>query len=72
MNNEDRTLFGIKGIGGMLLTTVLLIVILVLLTIWGLKAQQEVMQKPYSLENASDIKMLGSKKSDHIIIKDTQ
>ncbi|CDG56892.1 Putative periplasmic protein [Campylobacter coli 76339] len=49
----------------MLIATVLLLAILVGLTIWGLKAQQEVMQQPYSLKDIQNVKMLGSKEQDH-------
>lgn len=70
MDNQNRSLFGIGGVGGMLIATILLIAILVVLTIWGIKAQQEVMQKPYSLDNASEVKQFGSKQNIHINIKD--
>lgn len=56
----------------MLIATVLLLTILVLLTIWGVKTQRDVMQKPYVLKDAQSIQMRGSKASDHIIIKEAQ
>ncbi|TXE88402.1 DUF4006 family protein [Campylobacter volucris] len=70
MENSNRCVFSLSGVGGMLVATVLLLTILVTLTICGLKIQQEVMQKPYKLENANEIKMFNSKEVDHIIIKE--
>ncbi|ECO3620984.1 DUF4006 family protein, partial [Campylobacter jejuni] len=51
MENNNRCVFSLSGVTGMLIATVLLLAILAVLTIWGLKAQQEVMQKPYSLKD---------------------
>lgn len=70
MENTNRCVFSLSGVTGMLIATVLLIAILVGLTIWGIKAQQSVMQAPYSLENASQVKEFGSKQSEHMLIKD--
>ncbi|EOJ9143385.1 DUF4006 family protein, partial [Campylobacter coli] len=61
MENNNRCVFSLSGVTGMLIATVLLLAILVVLTIWGLKAQQEVMQKPYSLKDVQSVKMFGSK-----------
>ena len=69
MENTNRCVFSLSGVTGMLIATVLLIAILVALTIWGIRVQQEVMQKPYTLENAQSIKMKGSKMQDHVIVK---
>ncbi|EFU2375148.1 DUF4006 family protein [Campylobacter jejuni] len=72
MENNNRCVFSLSGVTGMLIATVLLLAILVVLTIWGLKAQQEVMQKPYSLKDVQSVKMFGSKEQDHRSIKETQ
>jgi len=40
MENTNRSLFGLNGITGMLIATLLLLSILVFLTIWGIKVQQ--------------------------------
>ncbi|TKX32883.1 DUF4006 family protein [Campylobacter aviculae] len=69
MENTNRCVFSLSGITGMLIATVLLLSILVVLTILGLKAQQQVMQKPYSLKDIQSVKMFGSKEQDHRIIK---
>ena len=68
--NFNRGVFGFSGLTGMLIATALLLTILVVLTIWGLKAQQEVMQKPYSLENPQEVKLFGSQEQDHMKIKE--
>lgn len=59
MENQERTLFGIGGVGGMLVATVLLLIILAVLTCLGITAQQNVMQKPYERERGelSGVKM---------------
>ncbi|EAH7736196.1 DUF4006 family protein [Campylobacter jejuni] len=72
MENNNRCVFSLSGVTGMLIATVLLLAILVVLTIWGLKAQQEVMQKPYSLKDVQSVKMFGSKEQDHRGIKEAQ
>ena len=61
MENNNRCVFSLSGVTGMLIATVLLLAILAVLTIWGLKAQQEVMQKPYSLKDVQSVKMFGSR-----------
>ncbi len=38
--NTNRAIFGLNGITGMLIATVLLLSILVVLTIWGIGVQQ--------------------------------
>ncbi|ELC9558767.1 DUF4006 family protein [Campylobacter jejuni] len=72
MENNNRCVFSLSGVTGMLIATVLLLAILVVLTIWGLKAQQEVMQKPYNLKDVQSVKMFGSKEQDHRSIKEAQ
>ncbi|EGJ7688288.1 DUF4006 family protein [Campylobacter jejuni] len=72
MENNNRCVFSFSGVTGMLIATVLLLAILAVLTIWGLKAQQEVMQKPYSLKDVQSVKMFGSKEQDHRSIKEAQ
>jgi hypothetical protein len=45
--NTNRSVFGLHGITGMLIATVLLLSILVFLTTWDIKIQQASAQKPY-------------------------
>ncbi len=66
MDNTNRNVFGLNGIAGMLIATVLLISILVVLTIWGLKAQQEVANKPYEITTPQAIKMVDKANADLI------
>ncbi|HEH4199551.1 TPA: DUF4006 family protein [Campylobacter jejuni] len=72
MENNNRCVFSLSGVTGMLIATVLLLAILAVLTIWSFKAQQEVMQKPYSLKDVQSVKMFGSKEQDHRSIKEAQ
>ena len=58
MDNVNRNVFGLHGIAGMLIATVLLLSILVGLTIWAISAQQEVANKPYEITNPQAIKMI--------------
>lgn len=68
--NTNRGVFALNGVTGMLIATVLLLSILAGLTCWGISAQQNVMQKPYTFKNDKQVKEFGSKRSQHIIIKD--
>ncbi len=63
MENTNRNVFGLHGITGMLIATVLLISILVGLTIWGISAQQEAVDNPYEITNPQAIKMIDSENS---------
>ncbi len=66
MENTNRNVFGLHGLTGALIATVLLVVILVVLTILGIKAQQEVADKPYEITNPQAIKMIDTKNADLI------
>lgn len=57
MDNHNRNIFGLHGITGMLIATVLLLSILVGLTIWGINVQQKEVRNPYKLEKIEDAKM---------------
>ena len=46
MENTNRNVFGLHGITGMLIATVLHLSILAVLTVLGISAQQEVANKP--------------------------
>jgi uncharacterized iron-regulated membrane protein len=45
--NTNRSVFGIHGVTGMLIATILLLSILAFLTVWGIQVQQANAQKPY-------------------------
>ncbi len=57
MENTNRNVFGLNGISGMLIATVLLLSILAVLTVCGIKAQQAVADKPYSIKDPQAIQM---------------
>ncbi len=69
MENTNRSVFGLSGVTGMLIATVLLLSILAGLTVWGIKAQQEVANKPYTIKDAYTIKMRDNSAQGHKIIK---
>ena len=72
MESMNRSVFGFGGVGGMLITTAILLSILVVLTYLGIVAQQDVMQKPYKLVDPSSIEMRSSveKAAEVIVIKE--
>ncbi|MCF6341018.1 MAG: DUF4006 family protein [Sulfurimonas sp.] len=65
--NENRGLFALDGITGMLIATVLLLIILVGLTIWSLGVQNANAVNYYDIKNEQSIKMFGSKVEDHVV-----
>ncbi|QFR44040.1 DUF4006 family protein [Sulfurimonas sp. CVO] len=65
--NENRSIFSLDGITGMLIATILLLAILVFLSIWAVNVQQKSSSNFYDLKDETSIKMIGSKESDHII-----
>ena len=70
--NENRSVFALDGITGMLIATVLLLTILAGLTVWGLGVQNANMQNFYDVKNETQIGsgIMGkniSKASDHIV-----
>lgn len=71
MENQNRCVFGLGGVGGMLIATVLLLSILVVLTILGIGAQQDVMQKPYEYDRSelAGVKMLDSYDTESKIMR---
>ncbi|MCK4874322.1 MAG: DUF4006 family protein [Sulfurimonas sp.] len=65
--NENRSLFALDGITGMLIATVLLLVILVVLTITSLGVQNANATNYYDIKDEQSIKMFGSKAEDHVV-----
>ena len=63
--NENRSIFALDGITGMLIATVLLLSILAVLTMLGLGAQQNNAQKFYQIENPKEIKMFSVDNAKH-------
>ncbi|MBN1840371.1 MAG: DUF4006 family protein [Campylobacterales bacterium] len=69
MENTNRNVFGLNGITGMLIATVLLLSILVGLTVWGISAQQEVANKPYKITDPQAIKMRDTQNATQKVIE---
>ena len=70
--NENRSVFALDGITGMLIATVLLLTILAGLTVWGIGVQNANMANFYDIKNETQIGsgIMGkniSKASDHIV-----
>lgn len=65
--NENRSVFALDGITGMLIATVLLLTILAVLTVIGLGVQNSNAANFYDIKDAQSIKMIGSTQADHII-----
>jgi len=66
--NTNRAVFGLNGVTGMLIATVLLLSILVVLTVWGLGVQQKSAQNPYDptpiTSNLDNVKMNSTANAD--------
>lgn len=62
---ENRSIFALDGITGMLIATVLLLSILAGLTVWGLSVQQGSAANFYQVENEKDIKMISTDNVAH-------
>jgi len=65
--NENRSVFALNGVTGMLIATVLLLTILVVLTIMGLGVQQENASNFYEVKDAKSIKMIDTTSASHIV-----
>jgi len=62
---ENRSIFALDGITGMLIATVLLLSILAGLTVWGLGVQQGSADSFYQIQNEKDIKMISTDNASH-------
>jgi len=73
--NTNRSVFGLNGVTGMLIATVLLLAILVFLTVWGLKVQNNSAQNPYDptpiVGSLDNVKMI-SKENANFAFKDAK
>ena len=65
--NENRSIFALDGITGMLIATVLLLIILAGLTVWSLNVQNANMANFYEIKDEQSIKMFGSDSSKHVV-----
>ncbi len=62
---ENRSIFALDGITGMLIATVLLLSILGILTVLGLGAQQANAENFYTIENEKAIQMISTDAETH-------
>lgn len=65
--NENRHIFSINGITGMLIATVLLLAILAFLTTLAIGTQQANADNYYKLENPQEIRMNSADNVDHVV-----
>ncbi|MFT7003460.1 MAG: hypothetical protein ACJAWW_000809 [Sulfurimonas sp.] len=65
--NENRNIFALDGITGMLIATLLLLGILAGLTIWGFNVQKANSENFYKLENPSSIQMFSEDNAKHMV-----
>ena len=70
--NENRSVFALDGVTGMLIATVLLLTILAGLTVWGLSVQQNSATNYYDIKDEMSIGsgIMGNNisiQSDHVI-----
>ena len=65
--NENRSIFALDGITGMLIATVLLLAILAVLTVWGLGTQQANASNFYDIKDETSIQMRSVDNAKHIV-----
>jgi hypothetical protein len=65
--NENRSIFALDGITGMLIATVLLLTILAGLTVWGIGVQNNSATNFYDIKDEQSIKMFSTQNSKHLI-----
>lgn len=66
---ENRSVFSLDGITGMLIATVLLLSILAALTIGAIGVQHENASSFYEIKDAKQIKMISTENSAHRVMK---
>jgi hypothetical protein len=67
--NTNRNVFGLHGVTGMLIATVLLLTILGVLTVLGIGVQANEAQNFYQIDNASELQMNSSSNAGHYKLK---
>ncbi len=65
--NENRSVFALDGVTGMLIATVLLLIILAVLTVWGLGVQNENASNYYDIKDEQLIKMNSVDNAKHLV-----
>jgi CHASE3 domain sensor protein len=64
---ENRSIFALDGITGMLIAVVLLLSIVAGLTFWSVSTQAANSTNFYKMENEKEIRMFGSDASKHMV-----
>ena len=65
--NENRSVFALDGITGMLIATVLLLSILVFLSVNAIGVQNANAQNFYKIKDETSIKMIDTTSASHIV-----
>jgi hypothetical protein len=65
--NENRSVFALDGVTGMLIATVLLLGILAFLTVLGLGVQNANASNYYKIEDEKSIKMFSVENAKHVV-----
>jgi hypothetical protein len=63
--NTNRSVFGLSGITGMLIATLLLLSILAGLTVWAIAVQKANATNYYTIENSLDLQMTSTANAAH-------
>ncbi len=64
---ENRNIFALNGISGMLIAVVLLLSIVAVLTFFSIIKQQKNASNFYKIENEKEIQMFATDNSKHVI-----
>jgi len=67
MENENRSVFALDGVTGMLIATVLLLSILAFLTINALAVQSANAENFYDIKDEKSIKMISTENAKHLV-----
>ena len=68
---ENRSIFALHGISGMLIATVLLLAVEGTLVFLAISVQQDVAQDYYYIEDVKNVKMLSADNASHVkLLKD--
>lgn len=65
--NENRSVFALDGVTGMLIATVLLLSILVFLTVNAMGVQNANAENFYKIKDEKSIKMISTDNAKHIV-----
>jgi hypothetical protein len=67
--NENRSVFALDGITGMLIATVLLLIILAGLQTWSFNVQNANATNFYEVKDQKSIKMISADNASHRVVK---